>query len=74
MRLGRVEFSVSYVVDLDNPDMIAHAEDAIFDDVWMMGKDRDIDRHVVIVEAGPDDTPEDIPEFLREPITEETDR
>lgn len=64
MRLGRVEFSVSYVVDLDNPDMVAHAEDALYDDVWMMGKDGNIDRHIVVRAADPTDTPEDISEFF----------
>lgn len=64
MRLGRVEFRVSYVVDLDNPDMVAHAQDAIFDDVWMMGKDRDIDRHINVRPADATDVAEDIPTFL----------
>ena len=33
MRLGRIEFNMGYVVDLDNKDMVWHAKDAIADDV-----------------------------------------
>lgn len=31
-RYGRVTFSISYVVDLDDPEMIADAKDAIAED------------------------------------------
>lgn len=64
MRLGRVEFSVSYVVDIDNPEMVARAEDAVFDDVWMMGKDRDINRHIRVRPADANDSQDDISTFL----------
>ena len=33
MRLGRIEFNMGYVVDLDNEDMVWHAKEAIADDV-----------------------------------------
>ena len=36
MRLARVEFSIGYVVDLDNEDMIDHAKEAVFEDVRML--------------------------------------
>lgn len=64
MRLGRVEFSVSYVVDLDNHDMVDHATDALFDDIWQMGKENDIERVIRVREADPSDTADDIPDFL----------
>jgi len=64
MRLGRVEFRVSYVVDLDNPEMVDHASDALFDDIWHIGKDGEIGRLIRVREADPSDTVDDIPEFL----------
>lgn len=33
MRLGRIEFNIGYVVDLDNEDMVEHAKEAIYEDV-----------------------------------------
>ena len=33
MRLGRIEFNIGYVVDLDNEDMVAAAKEAIYEDV-----------------------------------------
>jgi hypothetical protein len=64
MRLGRVEFRVSYVVDLDNEDMVTHAMDSAFDDVVMMGKYDNLYDHINVVPAHPTDTPDDIPGFL----------
>lgn len=64
MRLGQVVFSLRYVVDLDNPEMVEHATDALYDDIWQMGKDSDIARLIRIVPAEPTATPDDIPSFL----------
>lgn len=36
MRLGRLEFKISYVVDLDNPDMCERAEDILVEDIHCM--------------------------------------
>ena len=71
MRLGRVEFSVGYVVDLDNPGIVFYAEDAVYSDLCNIIKYDQMHRHIRVVDALPTDTPEDIPEFLREPTTEE---
>lgn len=66
MRLGRVQFAMSYVVDLDDPDMVERAEEALYQAIWDMGRDRDIDRHLDIVPADPSDTADDIPDILRD--------
>ena len=64
MRLGRVQFRVSYVVDLDNPDMVDHATDALRDDIAEIFGEWTIADFIEIAEAKPTDTPHDIPEFL----------
>jgi len=33
MRLGRVEFNIGYVIDLDNENMVDHAKEAIQEDI-----------------------------------------
>jgi hypothetical protein len=71
MRLGRVEFRVSYVVDLDNPDMITHAQDAVFDDVYHTFKYGGVAEHIMTAEALPTDTADDIPPFLLDDTEEE---
>lgn len=71
MRLGRVQFTMSYVVDLDNPDMVERAEEALYQAIWDMGRDRDIDRHLDIVPADPSDTPDDISDMIRDTDEEE---
>lgn len=38
MRLGVVELKVSYVVDLDNKDMVENAIDTVADDIYSMVK------------------------------------
>jgi len=39
MRLGRIEFNIGYVVDLDNEDMVKLARDAIYEDVINASRD-----------------------------------
>lgn len=60
MRLGRVEYNIGYVVDLDNEDMVDHAKEAIFEDLqsaWKNGFVPHIDKDGEYSEN-------DIPEFL----------
>jgi len=65
MRLGRVEVRLDYVVDLDNPDMVQHAKDAIDADLTQMHPDGfDMIIHVNEDSHGLEES--DIPEFLRE--------
>jgi hypothetical protein len=59
MRLGRVEFTVSYVVDLDSDDMVAEAKELITEDIdSMSGEERYA--LISIEHAHPDDTIGDI--------------
>ncbi len=61
-RLGRVVMALSYVVDMDNPDMIQEAKDCLFEDICNAVKYNEIDNFEII----PDKTlkTEDIPDFL----------
>jgi hypothetical protein len=63
MRLGRVYFSSSYVVDLDDPDMVAHAKDAVYEDICSANKYDEMGIWIK-ADAAPDASPNDIPEFL----------
>ena len=38
MRLGKVKFEISYVVDLDNEEMVEHAKSWIYDDISELEK------------------------------------
>lgn len=68
MRLGRVEFRVSYVVDLDDAEMVNHAHESVFEDVSYAAKFDEFYDSIDVVPALPTDTEDDIPEFLREPL------
>jgi len=62
MRLGRVEFNIGYVVDLDNEDMVEHAKQSVMDDI------DSAQRHgcIIGIEKEGDYSENDIPEFLLE--------
>lgn len=62
-RLGRVTYTVSYVVDLDNRDMVDEAKQCVFEDVMNAVKYDEV-AHWIKVEDAPDADPSDIPEFL----------
>lgn len=72
MRMGRLEFSIDYVVDLDNKDMVRHAIQAMIDDLNELVKGDELEEYINEVE---DDTlsVDDIHEFLTELIEEEED-
>lgn len=65
MRLGRVEFRISYVVDLDDEEMIEHARQAVFEDINSAAKYDEITAITTIEPAEPQDREEHIAEFLR---------
>jgi len=65
MRLGRVYFSSSYVVDLDNKDMVQQAKDAVYEDVCSANKYDEMDVWIKS-EADEGATESDIPDFLLE--------
>ena len=64
MRLGRIAADFSCVVDLDNPDMVAHAKDAIHEDVMSAVKHNEVLAWIKEVPTRVEDMEEDIPEFL----------
>lgn len=72
MRMGRLEFSIDYVVDLDNKDMVRHAIQAMIDDLNELVKGDELEEYINEVA---DDTlsVDDIHEFLTELIEEEED-
>jgi hypothetical protein len=69
-RLGRVEFKISYVVDLENENMVDEARQCVFEDVMTAVKYDEVDKNIDIVEDSTADA-EDIPEFLSGPTEDE---
>ena len=63
MRLGKIVFDMGYVVDLDNPEMIEHAQECIYEDIMNAVKYDEISSWMEIIDA-PDANEGDIPEFL----------
>lgn len=66
MRLGTVEYSIRYVVDLDNDDMVSHAQEAIYDDICAAAKHNEIERGIKIDSNNSDLTEDMIDSFLLE--------
>lgn len=66
MRLGRVEFKISYVVDLDDEEMVNHARQAVFEDINSAGMYDEISAITTIEPAEPQDTEAHIAEFLKD--------
>jgi hypothetical protein len=65
MKLGRVVFDLGYVVDLENPEMVAAARDAIYEDMMNAYKYDNVADHMEIIDA-PEAKESDIPDFLVE--------
>ena len=61
--LGRVTFNVSYVVDLDNKNMVDDAKQCVFEDVMNAVKHDEV-AALITVATDSTATQEDIPEFL----------
>ena len=61
-RLGRVVMAMSYVVDMDDPDMIQEAKDCLYEDICNAVKYNEMGNFDII----PDKTltTKDIPDFL----------
>ena len=64
-RLGRVFFTIDYVVDLDNKDMVAEAKQCVFEDVMNAVKNDELVANIKVT-ADPSANPNDIPEFLHD--------
>jgi hypothetical protein len=65
MRLGKVHISHSYVVDLDNKDMVEHAMDSLHEDLMNSYKREKLYTLIKAVEA-PEANESEIPDFLTE--------
>lgn len=65
MRLGKVKFRCEYVVDLDDLDMVSHAEEAIVEDVLNAVKFNEVNNWICL-EKDKTAKQEDIPDFLKE--------
>jgi hypothetical protein len=63
MKLGRVILKSSYVVDLNNREMVDAAKIALYEDVMNAVKYNELHTWIDIIED-PDANEEDIPEFL----------
>lgn len=64
MRLGRVAINTGYIVDLDNEEMVQHAKDSLYEDIYnAIVKSNEIFNYIVI-EQNMDAKEEDIPSFL----------
>lgn len=72
MRLGRVQVYHSYVVDLDNRDMIQEAKNCLAEDMMNFYKYNEVDANIDVVEDKTA-TESDIPEFLLGEPNEEID-
>lgn len=62
-RYGRVFFEVSYVVDLDNRDMVDDAKQCVFEDVMSAVKNDEV-TECIKIKLDPTASESDIPEFL----------
>ena len=65
-RIGYVELTVRYAVDLDDKDMIQEAKDCIYDDVTNMVKYDETGSWINVGRRNPKLTRADIPDFLLE--------
>ena len=65
MKLGRISLDLNYIVDMDNDDMVAHATEALYEDLMQGVKYGDLTNWIRISEDK--NAKEDmIPEFLLE--------
>jgi len=66
MRLGKVTIDVGYVVDLEDPDMVAHAVDSLYEDVLDAVKYNELGNWIHIGDYDSTLSEADIPSFLIE--------
>lgn len=69
-KLGRVEFKISYVVDLENENMIDEARQCVYEDVMNAVKYDEVAENIDVTDD-PSAKAEDIPEFLTERIDDD---
>lgn len=64
-KLGRVEFKISYVIDLENEDMIDEAKQCVYEDIMNAMKYNEVAENIDVIDD-PSAKVEDIAEFLLE--------
>lgn len=69
-RVGYVELTVRYAVDLDDKEMVQQAQDCIYEDVSNMVKYEEIAAWIKVHKADPKLRESDIPDFLLEDADE----
>ncbi len=72
MKIGKVHISLSYTVDLDNPDMVDEAKDCLYEDIMNSVKYDELYNRIVTEET-PNASSNDIPDFLKESSTDYLD-
>jgi hypothetical protein len=67
-KLGRVEISFGYVVDMNNAEMVEHAKEALYDDLMAAYKNEGLGSWMdyIKVRRSPKSKAGEIPEFLLE--------
>lgn len=72
-RYGRVFFEISYVVDLDDRDMVDDAKQCVFEDVMSAVKNDEV-TECIKIKLDPEARADDIPEFLlNQPTNDDED-
>lgn len=62
--LAKIVIDLSYVVDINDPDMIEEATQCIYEDVMNAVKYNELENYIVLQDPDPTLTEDDIPEFL----------
>jgi len=65
MKLGRVGIKLSYVVDLENADMVSEAIECVYEDMMNAIKYDELGSRIGVIEENTPISEEDIPEFLK---------
>jgi hypothetical protein len=65
MKLGKIVLDLSYVVDLNDQDMVDQAKECIYEDIMNAYKYNEIHNYIEVIES-PESKESDIPEFLLE--------
>lgn len=68
VKLGRVYFNLSYVVDMNNQEMVEQAKETIYEDIMSALKYNEIDSYIDL-KLDKKAKVKDIPEFLTLDIT-----
>jgi len=68
-KIGRVYFCLEYFVDLNDKDMVENAKESLWEDINSLVKNNEV-YHCIGVQESPENTYDDIADFLKEDIYE----